>query len=248
MDICQDGIKNFKMELMESHISHIENKLKETKRLLLNDSVLQNDIDFGYDFILPFSRAENISDIKLVIIGQDPTVRRPESRRDIKVTLNLDKENSLRTYLKTVCDILKINIEKELYATNLYKCFFKIPPADDQTILTRHFKVWIDLLINELKAFDNPIFITLGEPLINQLIHSENKQVKYYWDYIGQTKSGANFKCNESFENYLQRRIYPIAHQPTWNRNEFYKIYLKDYLEFIRNNENKELKPTMGYC
>lgn len=233
---------------MKSHILHIENKLKETKRLLLNDPVLQNDIDFGYDFILPYSGAENISDIKVVFIGQDPTVRRSESRKDINVTLNLDKKNSLKIYLKAVCDVLKIDIEKEVYATNLYKCFFKIPPADDQTILTRHFKVWIDLLIYELKAFDNQIFITLGEPLISQLVHSENKQVKYYWDYIGQTKSGANFKCNESSENYLQRRIYPIAHQPAWNRNEFYKIYLKDYLEFIRQNENIELKPKFGYC
>lgn len=230
---------------MKNHILYIENKLKETKRHLLKDYVLQNDIDFSYDFILPFSSAEDISDIKLVFIGQDPTVRRQESRREIKVTLNLDKENSLKTYLKAVCDILKIDIEKEVYATNLYKCFFSISPADDQTILTRQFKVWIDLLINELKIFNNRIFITLGEPLINQLIHSENKQVKYYWDYIGQTKSGGNFKCNESFENYLQRRIYPIVHQPTWNRNEFYKTYLKNYLEFVKQNENKARKPNM---
>jgi hypothetical protein len=67
--------------------------------------------------------------------------------------LNLDKENSLKTYLRTVCDILQVDIEKEVYATNLYKCFFKIPPADDQTILTRQFKIWIDLLINELSVF-----------------------------------------------------------------------------------------------
>ena len=191
----------------------------------------------SYDFILPFSKADNTSEIKLIFIGQDPTVRRQKSRGDIKVTLNLDKENSLKTYLKKVCDILQIDIEKEVYATNLYKCFFKIPPADDQTILTRQFKIWMDFLIYELTVFKNSFVVTLGEPLINQLIHSNSKQVKHYWDYIGQTKSGGNFKCNEPFENYLQRRIYPIAHQPTWNRNEFYKTYLKDYLEYLKRNE-----------
>lgn len=223
---------------MKSHILQIEQKLNTTKELLLNDSVLQNDIDFSLDFILPFSKADKTSKIKLVFIGQDPTIRRIESRSKIKVTLNLDKENSLKTYLKKVCEILNIDLGKEVYATNLYKCFFKIPPADDQTILTRHFKVWMDFLINELAVFENATFITLGEPLINQLIHTNNKKVNYYWDYIGETKSGGDFKCNEKFDNYLQRRIYPIAHQPTWNRNKFYNTYLNDYLDYLKRNES----------
>ena len=200
--------------------------LKTTKNLLSKDAVLQNDIDSSFDFILPFSKAEKTSEIKLIFIGQDPTVRNQKSRGKINVTLNLDKENNLKTYLKEVCDILQVDIEKEVYATNLYKCFFK-----------RHFKIWMDFLINELTEFKNSFVITLGEPLINQLIHSNSKKVRTYWDYIGNTKSGGNFKCNEPFENYLQRRIYPIAHQPTWNRNEFYKIYLKDYLEYLKRNE-----------
>jgi len=222
---------------MNNHILQIERMLKTTKKLLSKDAVLQNDIDSSFDFILPFSKAEKTSEIKLIFIGQDPTIRNKKSRGEITVTLNLDKENSLKTYLKKVCVILQVDIEKEVYATNLYKCFFKHPPADDQTILTRQFKIWMDLLINELTVFKNPFVITLGEPLINQLIHSNSKKVKDYWDYIGNTKSGGNFKCNEPYENYLQRRIYPIAHQPTWNRNKFYKTYLKSYLEFLKTNE-----------
>ncbi len=222
---------------MKNHILQIERKLRTTKNLLSKDTVLQNDIDFSYDFILPFSKADKISEIKLIFIGQDPTVRNIKSRENIKVTLNLDKGNSLKTYLKKVCDILQIDIEKEVYATNLYKCFFKKPPADDQAILTRQFKIWMDLLTNELAVFKNSFVITLGEPLIKQLVHTNSKKVKDYWDYIGQTKSGGNYKFNEPCENYLQRRIYPIAHQPTWNRNEFYKTYLKDYLEFLKRNE-----------
>jgi len=192
---------------MKKHILQIEKDLKTTKRLLLKDHVLKNDID-NHDFIIPFSNAEKITDIKLIIIGQDPTIRNQKARKNIKVTLNLDKENSLKAYLKTVCNILEVDIEKEVYATNLYKCFFKIPPADDQTILTRHFKIWIDFLMQELSVFKNSFVITLGEPLINQLIHTNSKKVKYYWDYTGQTKSGLNFKFSEPHENYLQRCLY----------------------------------------
>ena len=82
------------------------------------------------------------------------------------------------------------------------------------------------------------MYITLGEPLIRQLIHSGNKKVNYYWDYVGKTKSGGNYKLIESTENYLQKRIYPLAHQPTWNRNSFYKTYLDEYLGFIKKYIN----------
>lgn len=222
---------------MKNHILEIEEKLNTTKKLLLQDPILKNDIDFSHDFILPFSTTDKTSKIKLVFIGQDPTVRRKESRAKINVTLNLDKENSLKTYLKKVCEILEVDLHNEVYATNLYKCFFKYPPADDQTVLTRHFKIWMDLLISELRIFEDATFITLGEPLINQLIHSNSKKVNYYWNYIGQTTSGLKFKCNEASENYLQKRIYPIAHQPSWNRNMFYNTYLNDYLEYVKRNE-----------
>ena len=222
---------------MNNHFNQVAENMEIIRNLMLQDSTLKKDIDFSFDFIPPFSNAVKTSNIKLIFIGQDPTVRNPKARGKINFTLNLDKENSLKKYIREVCNILEIDIEKEVYATNLYKCFFKIPPADDQTILTRQFKPWMDFLINELTVFENPFVITLGEPLINQLIHSNSKQVKYYWDYIGQTKSGKNFKFNEPNENYLQKRIYPIAHQPNWNRNEFYKTYLTDYLDFLNRNE-----------
>lgn len=228
---------------MKHHLLQIDKKIIATKKMLMKDDVLKNDIDFTFNFIPPYSKADEISDIKLIIIGQDPTVRRIESRSEIKFTLNLDRENSLKTYLKNVCNTLRLDIDKEVYATNLYKCFFNIPPADDESILTRHFKPWMDLLINEVHVFNNPIVISLGEPLLKQLTHVENNKVKHYWDYIGNTKSGCEFKYLKQNENYLQKRIYPLAHQPTWSRNIFYKTYLKDYLKFINKIENKALMP-----
>jgi hypothetical protein len=116
----------------------------------------------------------------------------------------------------------------------LYKCFFKVPPADDERILYRHFKYWIDFLITEINIFDDPIIISLGEPLIGQLLHCENRNVSYYWDYIGNTMSNKDFKFVEPKDNYLNKRLFPIAHQPTCVQNEFYRKYLNDYLDFIR--------------
>ena len=223
---------------MEKHILRIKSEMQMMREELSEDLVLGNDIDFSYNFISPFSNSDQISDIKLVIIGQDPTVRRKDSRNKVNTTLNLDKDNSLRIYLKVICEILDLDLDKEVYATNLYKCFFKTPPAEDQRILTRHFKIWMDLLIYELSVFDNAIFITLGEPIIKQLFHSKHKKVRYYWDYIGQSQSGMKFKFNDSSDNYLQKRIYPIAHQPSWSQKKFYKTYLENYLEFVKWNEN----------
>jgi uracil-DNA glycosylase len=224
---------------MKNYIIQIDKRLKTTREILLIDSILRNDIDFSLSFIPPFSSADKLSDIKLVFIGQDPTVEKEESRAKINVTLNLDKENGIKTYLKKICETLEIDLNKEVYATNLYKCFFKKTPYSDKTILNRHFKVWMDLLINELSVFENAIFISLGQPTIEQLFHSKSKELKYYWDHIGSNISGKNFKCNEPYENYLQKRIYPIAHQPTWMWKSFYKMYLNDYLEYIKENERK---------
>lgn len=228
---------------MKNHILQIERELQITKNMLLNDSVLQNDIDFKYYFLLPYSKADSISNVKLVIIGQDPTIQaKTESskkrQQEITVTLDLNNENgNLRRYCKLICENLGFNIDKEVYATNLCKCVFKEKPAYNE-VLDKHSNQWLPLLKKELSVFsEQVVFITLGEPLINQLIHSNKKKVNYYWDYIGQTKSGGNFKCNEPFENYLEKRIYPIAHQPTWSTKFFYKTYLKEYLEFLKNNE-----------
>ncbi len=79
---------------MKNHILQTERKLNTTKEQLLRDSVKQNDIDFSHDFLLPYSKAERTSEIKLVFIGQDPTVRRVES---------------YKTYLTTYLQYLKRN-------------------------------------------------------------------------------------------------------------------------------------------
>ncbi|HBL35083.1 MAG TPA: hypothetical protein DDZ96_14925 [Porphyromonadaceae bacterium] len=221
---------------MEIHLEQINRNLSKIRRCLFADDVLNKDIDFTHKFIPPYTKANNISDIKLIIIGQDPTIRELESRKDINTTLNLNKKGSLRSFVNHICTELSFDIEKDIYATNLYKCFFNFPPADDERILYRHFKYWADFLIDELNVFGDSTVISLGEPLIKQLLHCKNKEVKYYWDYIGNSQSGKNFKFINPKDNYLNRQLFPIAHQPTCNRNKFYNEYLSYYLDFIKQN------------
>jgi len=222
---------------MKTHINKISNKLQQLHSKLEQDPNQKKDIDFSLDFIPPYSKATNIKDIKLIILGQDPTVRREASRKEIKKTLNLDKSGSLRTYIQLICNRLNIDLDKEVYATNLYKCFFHLPPADHPQILINHREQWLSFLKEELTVFDDTIpIITLGEPLLKQLVTSKHKKVSYYWDYIGYSTSNKDFKKVDSPDNLLNRTIFPLAHQPSWSRKKFYKNYLVDYLSFLNSN------------
>jgi uracil-DNA glycosylase len=230
---------------MKNHLLQVEKGLTRIKTEFKENVDFGKDIDLELDFILPYSNAESISNVKLVIIGQDPTIQDEKEiskkrQKEITITLDLNNENgNLRRYCKLICQKIGFNIDKEVYATNLCKCVFKEKPAYNG-VLDKHSRYWIPFLKKELSVFsDNVIFITLGQPLIIQLIHSNKKEVKHYWDYIGNTSSNYNFKCCEPMENYLHKRIYPLAHQPTWSLNEFYKKYLNDYLKFIKENEQK---------
>jgi hypothetical protein len=79
---------------------------------------------------------------------------------------------------------------------------FKEKPAYNG-VLDRHSKDWLLLLQKELSIFsDDVIYITLGEPLLKQLVHSGERKVSYYWDYIGEMKSGNNFKFIELNQNF----------------------------------------------
>lgn len=173
--------------------------------------------------------------ITLVVIGQDPTVRRVESRKSIRMVLNLDNKNgSLHKYLDGVCRALGLSLAKNVYATNLYKCLFASPPADDESLLTQHFNYWIALLQEELAQFPSACVITLGEPLLRQLVLDAKNNVSYYWNYVGRTKSNKEFLTVKADQSRLGREFFPFPHQPAIGRSKFYKKYLDDYCCFLR--------------
>ncbi|HOW31170.1 MAG TPA: hypothetical protein PLP88_06360, partial [Bacteroidales bacterium] len=137
---------------------NINNEVDLIRRKLKSENDFSsNPIDLSLGVIPPFIGS---SDIKLIIIGQDPTIKNVASRKNITCTLNLDKKNALRTYIHGICSELGITIEN-VYATNLFKYFYTIPPAETMEVLRSHLKPNLALLQQELEGFKNIPLIAL---------------------------------------------------------------------------------------
>lgn len=178
-----------------------------------------------------------------MVIGQDPTVRNPEGRKNVTCTLNLNKQNSaLFRYIKRICDGLGITMEN-VYATNLFKYFYSTPPAGTPEVLRFHLESNLKLLKEELLDLNlstDCLVITLGEPvlklLLNQDVPNKEKKVRYYWDYKSSTKSSdGHFRFVEESKSALSHKFYPFCHPPSM-RKQFYKDWIKEYVGFIKAN------------
>jgi hypothetical protein len=52
--------------------------------------------------------------IRLIILGQDPTVKNASARQEITTVLNLNKSGNLTHYLRRVCTFLDIKLDTEV--------------------------------------------------------------------------------------------------------------------------------------
>jgi len=215
--------------------------LKIRDQLKAHNDFAENPIDDSLLPVLPF-RVSN--KIKLVIIGQDPTVKNRKGRASIEYALNLDKPGALKRYIQQICNWLSIDFEN-VYATNIFKYFYSIPPARTFPVLQNHLAKNLELLSAEIADYAKIPIITLGLPVL-QLLARKDAQVSYYWDYNKKTKTtDANFKCCSEKENKLGRDFYPLPHQPSIIK-KFYMTTLEDYLRFAKatNKKDKQIKPT----
>ena len=80
-----------------------------------------NPIDFDLSPVKPYIGDE---EIKLIIIGQDPTIRNKQRRKYINTTLNLDKNGALKTYVENICRELEF-----LYRMYMQQIFLSISTA-----------------------------------------------------------------------------------------------------------------------
>jgi len=214
------------------NINEVIKKAGSIRKELLKNDKLSKDIDSNINTI-PVHKV-GTEEIKLIFLGQDPTVKNEKSRRKIKTVLNLDRPNSLYTYLSDITTKLGYDIEKNVYATNFFKCFFKFPPAREKGLLSKHKDTWLDLLIQELKEYPDTVIITLGEPLIDVIVLNGSKKVRDYWGYIGKNMSSGIFSYIKAADNIINRDIYPFPHQPSI-RKEFYRKYLGSYIDFVKS-------------
>jgi hypothetical protein len=189
-----------------------------------------NPIDISLLPILPFCISH---EIKLIIIGQDPTVKNSKSRQSIEYTLNLDKNGSLKKY---ICDITgKLGMRFEnIYATNIFKYFYSEPPERTKGMLSSHLEPNLKLLKEEISAYPRVPIITLGFPVL-RLLTEEDAEVHKYWNYEKKTmRSGQRFNFCRASDNKLERDFFPFPHQPSLVKI-FYKDTLNEYLKYMKH-------------
>ena len=217
---------------MESHekIKKINLDVDAVRRKLKSDNDFSsNPIDLILPVIKPFIGK---GQIKLVILGQDPTIKNKTTRMNITCTLNLDKNNSLRRYIEDICTGLGITLDN-VYATNLFKYFYTIPPAETMEVLKIHLHPNLELLQQELAEFENAAIIALGEPVL-QLLTDEKTKVRAFWDYNVKTGlTNGNFTFSMAKENKLKKDFFPFPHQPSL-RKKFYEKTLPVYINFMK--------------
>lgn len=190
----------------------------------------ENPIQKELGFVPPYNEAGK--DIKLIIIGQDPTIKNETQRSKIKVTLNLDKSGAIKKYIEDICKSFNISLEN-VYATNVFKYFYTIPPAQTFDVMAKHLEPNLTLLKKELAGFANCPIITLGEPVLKLLV-DKNAKVREYWGYDKKTgKTNGKFKYVSANDNKLNRIIFPFCHQPSI-RKDFYKKTLEQYTRFVK--------------
>ena len=219
-------------------------KAQAIRNEILNNKLLGKDIDRNISIIpKPYM---GTGEIKVIIIGQDPTVREATARMKINTALNLDKRRSLFNYVDKIMKYLGYTLEN-LYATNFYKCFFTAPHTHGARrspigraatkVLAKHLPFWLNLVKEEISYFPKAKILTLGEALIGQLVTGNNigkreKLVKYYWGYNG-GRERERFKYVQARENILGVDFYPLPHHP-FIKKKFYKEELEKYMEFCR--------------
>jgi len=180
------------------------------------------------------------TDVRLIILGQDPTVKDDRSRKKIIKVLNLKGSGALHNYLTRICLELGIDLAKNVYATNYVKNFFNAPPTQIKQVdvLALAARYWLPVLYDELAQFPDVPIVTLGLPLLKQItVEGVNSEISHYWDHKKhwQIHAPMNWSYLEPHQSILNRNVFPLPHQPSFMRIKFYHNYLPDYLRFAKS-------------
>ncbi len=225
------------MTVPPAMIDDLMRRSEAVVRSLTGDPVVVGYVEGDRPLPRPFV---GTGEIKLVILGQDPTVEQDESRDLVTTVLNLDRGGSLRTFLNgKVCKGLGLKLEENVYATNVCKNFFTESPkrVKEPNLIAATACHWLPLLNMELGWFPRATVISLGEPVLSALVESGFTQdVKAYWGYRPdwQTAGFDPFRAVEAGEASMGRPFFPFIHQ--WSQTQpFYSTRMDDCLAFIRS-------------
>ncbi|WP_395844907.1 uracil-DNA glycosylase family protein [Cystobacter fuscus] len=225
------------MNEFHSFIQDIHLAAEMARDELARRDTLRPHIDTSRSIPLPFVGG---GDIRLVVLGQDPTIKNEASRENIRTVLNLDKPGALRRYIEQIAKALGLELEN-VYATNVCKHFFRNPPSvilksHGQNVLQQGSELTLPILQRELARFADATVVSLGEPVLSALVcNGGSLFVRVYWGYDEPRRMMSAIPARHS---RLERTIYPLPHQPAL-RLHFYKSNLDQFLRFIRQDAER---------
>ncbi len=217
----------------------VRERAKSIAKELANDPVLGNYLDVEPDLPIP-APVRGGGHIRLMILGQDPTVSSHRRRRDVKTVLDVrSREGPLRTYLSFLCAALGLVMEENAYVTNLVKGFFRVPPAQlrDVDLIALSVPHWLPLLQEELAEFPGVSVLTLGQPVLSALLNpGVRPQVRDYWGYTPEWERGRMGELGvvEPEDNVLGRVLIPFPHINTARKHRFYLARWGKYTSFAK--------------
>lgn len=218
-----------------SALNYIDEKIGQTHAIIQSKPNLRELVDTIHEIPKIYCGEGRI---KLIVVGQDPTIINKASRRNITTVLDLDKPGKMQRYIFGVCEELGIDPFKELYATNLFKNFFEHPPRYPSEVLNKFFGLWFPILKEEISLFPEVPVITLGDHLLDfTLMENTDRCVRNYWGFTENWKIGANLSYKHILpnENLLGRKIFPFPRQPSILK-QFYLDRRKSYIEYVKRN------------
>jgi hypothetical protein len=101
-------------------------------------------------------------------------------------SLNLDKRGLLHRYVSRICRGLALDIDRNAYATNLFKNILMKPPTQIRhiSVFQEFSPYWSPLLLHELHPFPKVPVITLGQPLPPPFRHEPTTRKQFHRDRL----------------------------------------------------------------
>ena len=227
---------------MSDRSQFIEDLMKQSRdvvEVLMADAVIGKYIDDTIPVPRPFV---GTGDIRLVILGQDPTVNELSTRQAITTVLMLDQKGSnLHRFLTGICTGLGISLDQNVYATNVCKNFFTEPPKNVMTtdLIGLSWHYWRPLVVAELDRFPKAAILTLGNPILHVTVREPAvKDLKHYWGHVGGKvmKEHGEYRLVEEQHSTLGRPFFPFPHITNISATELYRTHRNDYLSFVREH------------
>lgn len=230
------------MNELRPFIQNIQRSAEAARDELARRNTLQPHIDTSLPIPLPFVGG---GEIRLVVLGQDPTIKNDARRARIRTVLNLDNPGALRRYIEEIAKALGLGLEN-VYATNVCKHFFRSPPTViakkyGQDVLQQGADLTLPIVRRELARFADATVVSLGEPVLGAIVRGGGSRfVRTYWGY--EEPKGV-LSAIQIEHSEVERTVYPLPHQPAL-RLSFYKRHLGQFLQFVRQHSELSRLPS----